>query len=99
MRHAFWHALIAATCSFPGVTAIGWAGQAERRTSNPQAVCGTWVLQAIQPAAFDWQAMYRLLHANRATYCEVYAPSFTKRDRAALAVEIRKFAQRGPGER
>jgi len=49
--------------------------------------------QAIQPADFQWQALFRLLRENRSTYCEVYAPSFTKKNRAALAREIAAFRE------
>jgi len=47
--------------------------------------------QAIQPADFDWAALYRRLRTNRATYGEVYAPSFSKPGREALAREILAF--------
>jgi len=50
-------------------------------------------LQAIQPRDFDWAAMYRKLHACKATYCEVYAPSFTQKSKDQLAREIAKFAR------
>jgi len=48
--------------------------------------------QAIQPSDFPWPQLYEKLYQNRATYCEVYAPSFQGKNRAALAEEIRKFA-------
>ncbi len=47
--------------------------------------------QAIQPRDYPWSALFRKLRENRATYCEVYAPSFTMPRRAELADEIRKF--------
>jgi hypothetical protein len=47
--------------------------------------------QAIQPADYAWPELFRRLYENRATYCEVYAPSFTLKGRAQLAAEIRKF--------
>ena len=53
--------------------------------------------QAIQPGDYDWAAMFRQLSANQATYCEVYAPSFTKPHRDQLAQEIRDFAGRCRG--
>lgn len=52
-------------------------------------------LQAIQPNDYDWAAMFRRVRATRATYCEVYAPSFTLAHKAELATEIRKFAMGG----
>ncbi len=33
--------------------------------------------QAIQPADYDWGVLFGRLYENRATYCEVYAPSFS----------------------
>jgi len=50
-------------------------------------------LQAIQPRDFDWAEMYAKVYAARATYCEVYAPSFAGRNKAQLAAEIEKFAR------
>lgn len=56
--------------------------------------------QAIQPSDYDWPRLYRKLYENRATYCEVYAPSFTLGHKNELADEIRRFAdyiqRRGP---
>ena len=49
--------------------------------------------QAIQPTDFDWPVLYRNLRSNRSTYGEVYAPSFTKPNRAALAKEILAFRE------
>ncbi|MBM4018568.1 MAG: hypothetical protein FJ288_09620 [Planctomycetes bacterium] len=49
--------------------------------------------QAIQPQDYQWADLYRKLYENRATYCEVYAPSFTLQHKADLAEEIRKFAE------
>ena len=49
--------------------------------------------QAIQPSDYDWRAMYDLLRANGATYCEVYATSFTLKRRDQLAAEIERFAE------
>jgi hypothetical protein len=54
--------------------------------------------QAIQPQDYDWTALYQKLYENRATYCEVYAPSFTMKRRAVLFSEIRKFAERARQE-
>ncbi|MDQ3623875.1 MAG: hypothetical protein M3463_15530 [Verrucomicrobiota bacterium] len=48
--------------------------------------------QMIQPSDYDWAACYRKLYENKATYCEVYAPSFTRERKEQLAEEIRKFA-------
>jgi hypothetical protein len=47
--------------------------------------------QAIQPGDYAWPELFRKLYENRATYCEVYAPSFTLKRSAELAAEIRKF--------
>jgi len=56
--------------------------------------------QAIQPGDYDWPNLFEKLVANRATYCEIYAPSFTRQHKAELAREIQKFADhiraRGP---
>jgi hypothetical protein len=30
--------------------------------------------QAIQPRDYDWPKLFEKLYANRATYCEIYAP-------------------------
>lgn len=49
-------------------------------------------LQAIQPSDFVWPLMFQNLYENMATYCEIYAASFTKRRRSLLASEIVKFA-------
>jgi hypothetical protein len=49
--------------------------------------------QAIQPGDYDWQAMFRLLRTSGAAYCEVYAPSFTKGGKDALARELGKFRE------
>jgi hypothetical protein len=51
-------------------------------------------LQMIQPQDYDWAAVFRRLYDVRATYGEVYAPSFTLAHKAQLAEEIRKFARR-----
>lgn len=48
--------------------------------------------QAIQPSDYDWTALFRMLRENRATYCEVYVPSFTKPRRDSLVQEIGRFA-------
>jgi hypothetical protein len=53
--------------------------------------------QAIQPQDYDWPALFAKLHENRATYCEVYAPSFTLAHKGQLAEEIRKFAEHARG--
>ncbi len=36
--------------------------------------------------------MFAKLYENNATYCEVYAPSFSMARKDLLAAEIRKFA-------
>jgi hypothetical protein len=48
-------------------------------------------LQMIQPQDYDWTAVFRRLYETRATYCEVYAPSFEKAHSKQLADEIGKF--------
>jgi len=48
-------------------------------------------LQMIQPQDYDWPAVFQRLYETRATYCEIYAPSFTKQHGHQLAGEIRKF--------
>lgn len=48
--------------------------------------------QAIQPGDFDWPTMYVNLRKNRATYCEVYAPSFVGKRKDELARQVRNFA-------
>ena len=50
-------------------------------------------LQAIQPRDFDWADMYAKVRAAKATYCEVYAPSFSGRNKEQLAREIGTFAR------
>jgi hypothetical protein len=49
--------------------------------------------QSIQPRDYDWTSLYVKLHENRATYCEIYVPSFLGENRAQLAAEVRKFAE------
>jgi len=51
--------------------------------------------QAIQPQDYDWAALFGLLRRNRATYCEVYLPSFRLARRALLAQQIARFAGQG----
>ncbi len=51
-------------------------------------------LQAIQPGDYDWAALYELVKATQATYCEVYLPSFAGPRRGLLAEQIRLFAAR-----
>jgi hypothetical protein len=48
-------------------------------------------LQMIQPQDYDWPAVFKRLYDTRANYCEVYAQSFEKEHRKALAGEIAKF--------
>jgi hypothetical protein len=48
--------------------------------------------QMIQPRDYDWLVVFQKLYENQATYCEVYAPSFTLEHKAQLAEEVRKFA-------
>ena len=46
----------------------------------------------IQPRDYDCPLVFQKLYENQATYCEVYAPSFTLEHKAQLAEEVRKFA-------
>jgi hypothetical protein len=48
-------------------------------------------LQMIQPQDYDWTSVFARLYQTLATYCEVYAPSFTLAHAKQLAEEIRKF--------
>lgn len=50
-------------------------------------------LQMIQPQDYDWPKVFTRLYDVRATYCEVYAPSFQLRNRAALVAQVEKFAE------
>lgn len=50
-------------------------------------------LQMIQPQDYDWPTVFKRLYNVKATYCEVYAPSFTLAHRRELTEEIRKFAK------
>ena len=47
--------------------------------------------QMIQPQDYNWPATYKHLYDNKATYCEVYTPSFSLEHKAELAQEILKF--------
>ena len=49
--------------------------------------------QSIQPRDYDWTSLFLKLHENRATYCEVYVPSFLGAKKDQLAEEVRKFAE------
>jgi len=48
-------------------------------------------LQMIQPSDYPWAEVFARLYQTRATYCEVYAPSFTMAGREQLAAEIARF--------
>jgi hypothetical protein len=48
-------------------------------------------LQMIQPRDYDWPAVFKRLYNSKATYCEVYAPSFETEHKKQLADEIAKF--------
>jgi hypothetical protein len=48
-------------------------------------------LQMIQPRDYPWPEVFARLYQMRATYCEVYAPSFTLAGREQLAAEIARF--------
>jgi len=48
-------------------------------------------LQMIQPQDYDWRAVFQRLYQTKATYGEVYAPSFGGEHRKQLADEIHKF--------
>jgi hypothetical protein len=49
-------------------------------------------LQMIQPQDYDWKATFAHLYEKRATYGEVYVPSFALAGRVALQQEIARFA-------
>lgn len=48
-------------------------------------------LQMIQPRDYQWAEVFARLYETGATYCEVYAPSFTMAGREQLAAEIARF--------
>jgi hypothetical protein len=81
--------------------ANGWGPGGEWGAPNEETEAAfdrVWVqpvcrgLQAIQPQDYDWPAMYRRVYDTAATYCEVYAPSFTQARRSQLAHEVQQFA-------
>jgi hypothetical protein len=89
--------------------ANGWGPKGDWGAPTAQveaAFCRVWRKpicrgqQAIQPGDYDWPNLFEKLYANRATYCEIYAPSFTRQHKAELAQEIQRFAghirARGP---
>ncbi len=51
-------------------------------------------LQMIQPRDYPWAEVFARLYQTRATYCEVYASSFTLAGREQLAAEIARFDAR-----
>ncbi len=80
--------------------ANGWGPNGDWGAPSPEVEAGfdrVWQKpicrgqQAIQPGDYAWPELFRKLYENRATYCEVYAPSFTLKRSAELAAEIRKF--------
>jgi hypothetical protein len=82
--------------------ANGWGPQGDWGAPNPETEArfdGVWTKpicrgqQMIQPRDYDWPVVFEKLYQNQATYCEVYAPSFTLARRAQLAEEVRKFAE------
>ncbi len=81
--------------------ANGWGPKGDwgaPTTETEKAFDRIWALplcrgqQAIQPQDYDWTVMFQKLYENQATYCEIYAPSFTLARHDLLAGEIRKFA-------
>ena len=50
-------------------------------------------LQMIQPQDYDWAQVYDRLPQNKATYAEVYLPSFAMANQADLKSEIAEFGQ------
>lgn len=80
--------------------ANGWGPNGDWGAPNPQVEAAfdlVWQKpicrgqQAIQPGDYAWSELFRNLYENRATYGEVYAPSFTLKRSTELAAEIRKF--------
>ena len=83
--------------------ANGWGPNGDWGAPNPQVEAAfdrVWQKpicrgqQAIQPSDYAWPELFRTLYENRATYCEVYAPTFTLNHSAELAAEILKFDER-----
>lgn len=81
--------------------ANGWGPQGDWGAPDPQTesrfdevwkrpICRGQ--QMIQPRDYDWPVVFRKLYENQATYCEVYAPSFSPERQSLLAEEVRKFA-------
>ncbi len=50
-------------------------------------------LQMIQPEDYDWSKVYPRLTQNKATYAEVYLPSFALASQAQLKAEITDFGK------
>jgi hypothetical protein len=82
--------------------ANGWGPAGEWGAPNPQTEAAfdrVWEkpicrgLQMIQPNDYDWPKVFERLYATKATYGEVYAPSFTKERKDLLAAEIARFAE------
>ena len=82
--------------------ANGWGPAGEWGAPNPQTEAAfdrVWArpicrgLQMIQPNDYDWPKVFERLYDTRATYGEVYAPSFTKERKDLLAAEIKRFAE------
>jgi hypothetical protein len=48
--------------------------------------------QMIQPEDYDWSRVFTHLYTNKASYAEVYLPSFTMARKAQLAAEIARFS-------
>ena len=80
--------------------ANGWSPRGEWGAPNDETEAAfrkVWAiricrgLQMIQPQDYDWAAVFKRLYDVKATYAEVYAPSFEKEHRKQLADEIAKF--------
>lgn len=50
-------------------------------------------LQMIQPQDYDWSKVYPRLTQNKASYAEVYLPSFSMASQAQLSSEMDKYSQ------
>ena len=72
-----------------------WGAPTKAVEASFDAVCKKKICrgeQMIQPGDYDWPQVFQKLYENTATYCEVYAPSFSAEHKKELAAEIEKFA-------
>jgi hypothetical protein len=82
--------------------ANGWGPRGEWGAPNAETEAAfdkVWTqpicrgLQMIQPQDYEWPDVFAKLYETKATYCEVYAPSFTMARKELLAAEVKKFAE------